>query len=447
VDLISLKARGGQLTEAMILQMVEDIVAGRMDPVQLGALLMAIYQRGLDKDETVHLTRAMMQSGTILQWPAQWKVGDKHSTGGVGDKVSLPLTPALAACGLKVPMISGRGLGHTGGTLDKLESIPGFRVQLPRAELEAALGSVGCVVAGQTADLVPADKIMYAARDVTATVASIPLIVSSILSKKGAESLDALVIDVKFGSGAVTKSAEEARRLATRLVETMSLLGVTTTAVLTCMENPIGRTIGNALEIKESIECLNGGGPADLRELVCELGGELLASAGLAGSVPEGAARVGAALDGGAAARTFVDMLAVQGVDPGVAAALVRSGGTQHLPQAPHTTDLTAPAAGVVTAQDALALAEVCCQLGAGRSRPGDPVSHDVGAELLKVVGERVEKGAVWARLHHREAAVPPPLLARASAALTLCPHTAPFPAPPRVAEKITGAVQGRRAV
>ncbi|KAF2367014.1 Glycosyl transferase family 3 N-terminal domain [Trinorchestia longiramus] len=482
-DLIAKKASGGELLKAELEQLVTTISDGTMDDVQLGALLMAIFIKGMNGRETADLTLAMKNSGTVMEWPREWVVGDKHSTGGVGDKVSLPLTPALASCGLKVPMISGRGLGHTGGTLDKLESIPGFNACLPADDLMSALQTVGCVITGQTENIVPADRRMYAARDVTGTVASMPLIVSSILSKKAAESLNSLVLDVKFGSGSVLGPLEKSEALAKALVATMQDIGVKTTALLTNMDHPIGRTIGNALEVSEAVECLNGAGPLDLRSLVVALGGELLAASGLCEGATEGQRKIEAALDDGSACSTFCRMLQaqvfcyglhnvlqdaagsdillrpaqrsarccrfrysatacstfcrkLQGVSEEVAKEMC-NGGVGVLPLAPHTTPVLARQTGVVEHQDALVLARCCATLGAGRTFAGQRISYDVGIYLNKVVGEQVEKGQPWATVHHQQVELPEGILQQLQDALTLNPSRSPFQQQPRVAKII----------
>ena len=262
----------------------------------------------------------MRYSGRCLEWPEEWKhlVVDKHSTGGVGDKISIPLAPALVACGLKVPMISGRGLGHTGGTLDKLESLPGFNVQLSIEEILSQVSEIGISMVGQTDDLVPADRRMYAIRDVTGTVASIPLITSSIVSKKAAESLQALVLDVKFGKAAFMKNKDEAKELAKAMVDASSRCGVITSAVLTTMDHPIGCAIGNSLEILESIETMRGNGPWDLEELICSQGGELLHVTGIVENVEIGFVKIQDSLHDGSALKCFIEMATTQGVDPSI---------------------------------------------------------------------------------------------------------------------------------
>eukprot|EP00795_Rhopilema_esculentum_P005197 gene5197-332_t len=273
-DLIGIKRDGGNLSPDQIAHFIRGIVEGNVHGSQLGAMLMAIYLKGMNHDETIGLTHSMLNSGEIFSWPDEWKhlVVDKHSTGGVGDKVSLPLAPALAACGLKVPMISGRSLGFTGGTLDKLESIPGFRTSLTKDEIINIVKEVGCCIVGQTESIVPADKILYSIRDITGTVACIPLVASSIISKKAAEKPKALVLDVKCGNGCFNKTKEVADALAKAMVLASNGLGIQTTAFITEMDNPIGRAIGNSVEVAESLECLHGKGPKDLKELICMQG-------------------------------------------------------------------------------------------------------------------------------------------------------------------------------
>ncbi|NXL40706.1 TYPH phosphorylase, partial [Glaucidium brasilianum] len=272
--LIRKKRDGERLEDEEIRSFVRGVTEGTAQQGQIGAMLMAIRLRGMEPGETLALTRAMAGSGRVLEWPPAWsgRLVDKHSTGGVGDKVSLALAPALAACGCRVPMISGRGLAHTGGTLDKLEAIPGFRASLSPQEMRDALERVGCCIVGQSEELAPADRVLYSLRDVTATVDSLPLITASILSKKAAEQLSALVLDVKFGSAALCPTQESARELAQSLVAVGQQLGICTAAVLSRMDEPLGRCVGNSLEVLEALECLGGGGPPDLRELVTALG-------------------------------------------------------------------------------------------------------------------------------------------------------------------------------
>ncbi|KAK1327659.1 hypothetical protein QTO34_012948 [Cnephaeus nilssonii] len=390
-------------------------------------MLMAIRLQGMDLEETVALTQALANSGQQLEWPEAWhqQLVDKHSTGGVGDKVSLVLAPALAACGCKVPMISGRGLGHTGGTLDKLESIPGFTVIQSPEQMQGLLEKVGCCIVGQSKELVPADGILYEARDVTATVDSLPLITASILSKKVVERLSALVVDVKFGGAAVFPRQAEARELARALVDVGAGLGLRVAAALTAMDHPLGRSVGHTLEVEEALLCMDGAGPPDLRDVVIRLespplhlnpgptpaGGALLWLNGQAEAQAEGAARVAAALDDGSARDRFERMLATQGVDPGLARALCSGTPAQRrqlLPRAREQEELLAPADGTVELVRALPLARVLHELGAGRSRAGDPLRFGVGAELLVGVGQRLRRGKRGSRPRLSPAAAPP---------------------------------------
>eukprot|EP00058_Branchiostoma_floridae_P009451 XP_002594939.1 hypothetical protein BRAFLDRAFT_244533 [Branchiostoma floridae] len=421
-DVIAKKRDGQVLTTGEIQYFVKGVVEKEFQDSQIGAMLMAIFLNGMNRDETTTLTRAMRDSGSTLSFPAEWAglVVDKHSTGGVGDKISLPLAPALAACGLKVPMISGRGLGHTGGTLDKLESIPNFSVDCTTGEMGDILGKVqysynvvlivGCCIVGQTADIVPADKIMYGIRDVTGTVESLPLITASIVSKKASEGLSALVLDVKYGQAAFMKTLDKARDLAHSMVSASEGLGVKTVALLTRMDNPIGLTIGNGLEVWESLLCLQGEGPQDLKELVCQLGGHLLARVGTAATAAEGAERIAEKLRNGKALQKFCDMMVAQGVKQETAEALCCPGTDVFtiLPRAQHVEDLCCQSSGFIQSIDALELARVSAELGAGRSKAGEAVNHAVGLQLLKTVGAKVTKGDVWVKVHHQGDCVSP---------------------------------------
>ncbi|XP_069657515.1 thymidine phosphorylase isoform X3 [Haliaeetus albicilla] len=438
--LIGKKRDGEQLEEEEIQSFVCGVTDGTAQQGQIGAMLMAIRLRGMDAVETLALTRAMAASGRSLAWPPAWQglLVDKHSTGGVGDKVSLALAPALAACGCKVPMISGRGLGHTGGTLDKLEAIPGFCVSQSPEQMQSILERVGCCIVGQSEELVPADRVLYALRDVTATVDSLPLITASILSKKAAEQLSALVLDVKFGSAALYPTLESARELAQSLVAVGEQLGIRTAAVLSRMDQPLGRCVGNSLEVLEALECLEGGGPSDLRELVTTLGGLLLWQCGLAGAAEQGQERLGQALDDGSALRTFEAMLGAQGVPPATARHLCTGTPTQRcqvLGQASVREELPAPQGGWVQQVEALPLAHVLHDLGAGRARAGDPINPRVGAELLVAVGQRLREGEPWLRVHH-DGVLGAGRRGALQAALRLAPGPPPAP-PPRLAEII----------
>ncbi|XP_043943805.1 thymidine phosphorylase [Protopterus annectens] len=403
-SLIQKKRDGAEFGKDEIQYFVQLIKNGEIQECQIGALLMAIYMKGMSLAETLSLTGEMMTSGEMMQWPEEWcsSVVDKHSTGGVGDKVSLPLAPALAAAGCKVPMISGRGLGHTGGTLDKLESVPGFNVDQTSEQMVDILKTVGCCIVGQTESLVPVDRILYKMRDVTSTVESLPLITSSIMSKKGAESLSALVLDVKYGSAAICKTRESARTLARSLIQTGTCLGIHTRAVLSKMDSPIGQKIGNSLEVIESLECLKGRGPADLRELVECLGGILIWMCEKADSFEKGRKIIQTVLDNGSALQKFQDMMKAQGVTPEHANTLCQTENyfkvfkPSKCKEELHTTQ-----EGIVNEIYAMPIAEVLRELGAGRTKTDDPINYSVGAELLITVGERVTKGTPWVRIHH----------------------------------------------
>ncbi|ROL52587.1 Thymidine phosphorylase [Anabarilius grahami] len=388
-ELIKLKRDDGQLSPADIRTFVQGVTSGAIQDTQIGAMLMAIWQKNMTDEETLALTREMMNSGDTLEWPEEWLVVDKHSTGGVGDKISLPLAPALAACGCKVPMISGRGLAHTGGTLDKLESIPGFNVNQSVQQVKQILQDVGCCIVGQTESLVPADRVLYAIRDATSTVDSLPLITSSIISKKGAEGLSALVLDVKFGRAALYKDLDSARNLAQSLVTAGNRLGVKTGAVLSRMYTPIGQSVGNAVEVCEALECLKGRGPDDLTELVTIL--------------ESGEKEIAQKLKNGEALEKFQAMLEAQGVSADVARSLCsdETDYFQHMRRAAHQTELKVQDDGAVLDIDGLALAEVLHKLGAGRTKSGEKIDHSVGAEILVKMGQRVQKGESWIRIHH----------------------------------------------
>lgn len=366
---------------------------------QASAMLMAIYFQGLNHDELAAWADAMLRSGDVLDLSSieRAKV-DKHSTGGVGDKISLPLAPAVAACGVAVPMVSGRGLGHTGGTLDKLESIPGFSVNLEVERFTELVDELGLCLIGQTAELAPADKRLYALRDVTATVESVPLIASSIMSKKLAEGIDALVLDCKVGHGAFMKTMDEARELAKAIQVIGMSAGKPVTAVITDMNAPIGHMIGNALEVIESVEVLKGGGPADTRELTVVLGGEMLLAAGVAADAQAGQARIEEVLDNGAAASLFARLIEAQGGDPRVV-----DDPLAVLPSAKSKQALVADKAGVVTGLAAQDFGVAGLWLGAGRRRAEDDVDHAVGIELAVGVGDRVQVGEPLAYLHHND--------------------------------------------
>jgi thymidine phosphorylase len=390
-ELIRRKRDGGELQAAEIEELVAGVTDGSVTDAQVGALAMAIVWRGMSRPERAALTGAMMRSGEVLEWhqdPADERpILDKHSTGGVGDKVSLPLAPIVAACGGAVPMISGRGLGHTGGTLDKLESIPGYDVMPDPATFREVVAGVGCAIIGQTGALAPADKRLYAIRDATGTVESLPLIVASILSKKLAAGLDGLVMDVKAGSGAFLPSREAARELAQALVEVARDNGLPTSALITDMNEVLGRTAGNAVEVRESIDFLTGTGTPDprLREVTLALSAELLTLGGIHADVSAARAAAERALASGAAAERFAAMVTALG---GPAALLERP--DEFLPRAPLVRPVIAARSGVITGVDVRAVGVAIVALGGGRARETDPVDHAVGLTQVAALGEAV---------------------------------------------------------
>ena len=360
--------------------------------MQLSAFLMAVFFRGLDpRAELPHWLQAMLHSGQVVDLSGiPGRKVDKHSTGGVGDKISLPLAPLAAVCGVRVPMVSGRGLGHTGGTLDKLESIPGFRVDLPLARFVELVDRLGVCLIGQTAQIAPADRKLYALRDATATVESVPLIASSILSKKLAEGIDGLVLDVKVGQGAFMKTLPDARELAQTMVDLCRAVGRDCVALLTRMDFPLGNAVGNAVEVRESIEILRGAGPADVRELTLLLGVEMLELAGASG----GRARLERALADGSALRRFAELVDAQGGDPRVVDEPAR------LPQPRYRRDVRAERSGMLSALDAGLVGLAAVELGAGRARKEDAVDPAAGLLLRKRPGDTVRAGETLAELH-----------------------------------------------
>ena len=398
VELLARKRDGGVHPEGEIRRLIAAFGAGELADYQMTAWLMAVFLRGLDERETLELCDAMLESGTVLRLDdVPGAKVDKHSTGGVGDKVSIALAPLVASCGVPVPMVSGRGLGHTGGTLDKLEAIPGFRVDLSIEDYRRIVGEVGTCMIGQTREIAPADKRIYALRDVTATVESIPLITASILSKKLAEGIDALVLDVKVGRGAFMKDVERARALARSLVAVANRGGKGVTALLTDMDHPLGLTIGNALETAEAIEVLRGGGPPDLVEITLELAAEMLVLGKAARDVEEGRALARAKIASGAAAEVLRRMIAAQHGDPRV----VDDVGL--LPRAPLVFFVEAPEAGTVVDVDPLALGLAAVELGAGRTRAEDAVDPAVGLVLRATKGSVVERGMPLVEVHGRD--------------------------------------------
>jgi len=394
-DLIRKKRDGGILSPEELRFLVRGATTGEVADEQLAAFLMAVFFRGLDlREELPHWLDAMLRSGEVLDLSriAGRKV-DKHSTGGVGDKISIPLAPLAAVCGVRVPMISGRGLGHTGGTLDKLESIPGFRVDLSTQRFTELVERLGLCLIGQTAQIAPADRKLYALRDATATVESVPLIASSILSKKLAEGIDALVLDVKVGRGAFMKTRDAARLLARTMVDLCRAVGRDCVALLTSMDAPLGSAVGNAVEVRESIDVLRGRGPAEVRELTLRLGVEMLRAGG-AGEGDAARARLETALADGTALRRFAEVIDAQGGD----ARVVDDPG--RLPQPRCKRIVHGDRSGVVSAIDAELVGRAAVELGAGRSRKEDPVDPAAGLLLHKRVGDPIRAGDAIAELH-----------------------------------------------
>ncbi|MFC3691505.1 thymidine phosphorylase [Chenggangzhangella methanolivorans] len=400
-EIIRLKRDGGRLPPETIEAFVQGVVSGAVTDAQLGAFAMAAWLNGLDRDETVALTRAMTASGRTLDWSGlPGPALDKHSTGGIGDTVSLILAPALAACGAFVPMIAGRGLGHTGGTIDKLDAIPGYMTRPDVGVFRAAVRDAGCAIVGQTQDVAPADRRLYAARDVTATVESLPLITASILSKKLAAGLSALVLDVKTGSGAFMASIDDARALARSLVEVANGAGLKTSALLTDMDEPLAPVAGNALEILHAVEILAGRREdARLVAVTAALGGETLAQGGLAASAEEGAARIAAAISSGAAAERFARMVAALG-GPSDLVDRPRA----HLAEARTTLAVAPERPGVVAGVETRALGLAVVALGGGRTRAEDGIDVSVGLDRLAGVGEEVGPDRPLAIVHARDA-------------------------------------------
>ncbi len=396
-ELLAKKRDGQELSADEISQFVGAYVDGNVADYQMSAMAMAICIRGMTTNETVTLTQSMLRSGASLRWDSALPLRvDKHSTGGLGDKTSLILAPLLACFDLPVPMISGRGLGITGGTLDKLESIPGFRTQLSLEEAQRQVSRCGCVITGATSDLAPADRKLYALRDVTGTVESIPLITASILSKKLAESLTHLVIDVKFGSAAFMKTLEDARRLADSLVHVATQMEVATTAVLSDMNQPLGRMVGNAIEVHESVDVLQGKGPPDVRRLVEVLAAELLVATGRAASRADAIQQIGTCLESGRAFERFETMVSEQGGQlPAVAPA--------------PSSEWLADRSGQLVGLRCELLGQAVIEMGGGRKRLGDVIDPTVGLEMLVRLGDSVEAGQPVVRLfapkHLRELA------------------------------------------
>ncbi|HXW61151.1 MAG TPA: thymidine phosphorylase [Candidatus Acidoferrales bacterium] len=396
IDVIRRKRDGHELSPAEIAYLVRGYTRGEIPDYQISAWLMAALIRGLTRAETAALTDSMLHSGKILDL-SEFKVAkvDKHSTGGVGDKTSLVLAPLVAAGGLVVPMISGRALGHTGGTLDKLESIPGFRVDLSLVRFREVLRACGCSMIGQTAEIAPADRKLYSLRDVTGTVESPYLICASIMSKKMAEGIEALVLDVKTGSGSFMKTERDAVFLAELMVETSQRMGKKTVALITDMEQPLGRRIGNSLEVQECSEVLHGRGPADLRDLSLELAAWMFHLGGRVQAIAEGKALAERIIRSGQALETFCKMVALQGGDSRAIEDPTR------LPRAKHASDLTSDKSGYIRAIQCEDVGKACVVLGGGREKKEDCVDPAVGIVLHKKVGDRVSVGEPFCTLHY----------------------------------------------
>lgn len=418
LPLIESKREGQILAPEQIQEFIREFTAGKIPDYQMAAMLMAIFFRGLNTAETTALTLAMRDSGDVLKFPKDKRpLVDKHSTGGIGDKVSLPLAPLLACLGFRVPMISGRGLGITGGTLDKLDSIPGFKTLLPAAQIIAQVQQVGCVICGQTDAMVPADKKIYALRDASGTVPSIPLIVASILSKKLAESLDALILDVKFGCAAFMQTKADARKLAKAMVALGKDCGTNTRAILTDMNTPLGRAAGNWLEVKESVECLEGKGPTDLKQLVLDSAAHLLVLTRKSKSLPAARKLAENCLNSSEPRNKWDEMLVAQGAD-------LKAFNQKLLldSPAPAVLELKAIHSGFVSKGDARIIGEVIRDLGGGRLTKDSLINFDVGMDKLAKPGERVEKNSVLARIHAADHAQAKSASARLNAAFEISP-------------------------
>ncbi|WP_462418094.1 thymidine phosphorylase [Kytococcus sp. Marseille-QA3725] len=414
VDIIRTKRDGERLSDEQIDWVIDAYTRGDVADEQMSALAMAIYLNGMEPAEIERWTNAMIASGERMDFSTLSRpTADKHSTGGVGDKITLPLAPLVAACGVAVPQLSGRGLGHTGGTLDKLEAIPGWRADLSNEEMMTQLEEVGAVICAAGTGLAPADKKLYALRDVTGTVEAMPLIASSIMSKKIAEGTGALVLDVKVGSGAFMKTEADARALAERMVALGNAAGVTTVALLTDMSAPLGRTAGNALEVVESVEVLQGGGPADVRELTLALAREMVLASGVEGAEEVDVEQV---LDSGRALEVWKQMIAAQGGDA-----------EAELSLGEHTAEVIAETTGVLTAMDAYQVGLAAWRLGAGRARKEDPVQGGAGVRWHVGVGERVEAGQVLFTCHTETAERLQRGVDTLDGAVTIDPSAEPF--------------------
>jgi len=430
LPLIEAKREGRILSQEQIREWIAATTRGAIPDYQLAALLMAIYFRGLDANETRSLTRAMRDSGEVLVFPKEpaRPVVDKHSTGGIGDKVSLPLAPLLACLGFRVPMISGRGLGITGGTLDKLDSIPGFRSRLSPGEIIQQVQEVGCVICGQTETMCPADRLLYSLRDATGTVPSMPLITASILSKKLSEGIEALLLDVKFGAAAFMPTLEQARALACSMTSIAAESGVRTRALLTDMNSPLGTAVGNWLEVRESVQCLEGTGAKDLLELVVDSAAQLLLLTEKVDNLDSARSRAQQPLASGAARRKFDEMLRAQGADLDAFQARL-----QRDHHAPEVAEVPAPGRGFVERADARIIGEVVRDLGGGRMTKESRIDYDVGLDQIRAPGQPIQAGMPLCRVHARTPEQAQQAKLRLAAAFTISPT--PVQPSPRVAE------------
>jgi thymidine phosphorylase len=422
IDVIHTKREHRELSDGQIDWVIDAYTKGEVADEQMAALAMAILLNGMTRRETLRWTKAMVASGSRLSLEVLGRpTADKHSTGGVGDKITLPLAPLVAACGVSVSQLSGRSLGYTGGTLDKLESIPGWRANLTESEILSVIGDVGAAIYSATADLAPADRKLYALRDVTGTIESIPLIASSIMCKKIAEGVGALVLDVKTGSGAFMRDPDRARELAMVMVDIGNDAGVRTRALVTAMDVPLGRTAGNALEVREAVEVLAGGGPSDVVELTLTLAREMLELAGGATKDPADALNDGSAMD------VWRAMISAQGGDPDAA-----------LPVAPHHHVVTAPSSGVLTRLDALPVGIAAWRLGAGRARKEDVLHPSAGVEWHATVGDTVVEGQPLLTLHAEDEARIPGALESLVGAWDLGPIGSPIDRLPLILNHIS---------
>ncbi|MBU0677542.1 MAG: thymidine phosphorylase [Verrucomicrobia bacterium] len=398
--IIEKKRDGNALTEEEIRFLIEGYTKEEIPDYQMAAFAMAVYFKGMTFEEMAILTDAMMRSGDLVDTSSiKLPKADKHSTGGIGDKVSLVLAPLIACCGIAVPMVSGRGLGITGGTLDKLESIPGYRTDLSEREFVDTIDKCGCSITGQTGQLAPADKKLYALRDVTGTVPSIPLIVASIMSKKMAEGIDSLVLDVKWGKGAFMQTMEDARELAHNMVEVGVCMGKNMTALLTGMNQPLGRTAGNALEVIESIEALKGNGPADLMQVTLELCGHMLLLSKKASDIKEAKGILLSHIESGEALERFKQMVGLQGGDPASIDDISK------LPRAATQEPVSSSESGYIAAVDAEKIGRACILLGAGRKRTEDAVDFAVGVSDILKIGDKVQRGDKLLTVHANDPA------------------------------------------